>query len=279
MFYQQILHAWFSLKRPPQNALDIRREVLYLNKDIMIENTYVFLPEMISRDIYLIHQLMDNHGKFLTYENFCTKYGNIIPNFAYIALIDAIPVKWRQNLRQQNCQDNICNINELPYCNLENKDTNLQMVQSSDIYWHILSKNKNRPTCIKSWNNILKVDTNDQKWKEIFMLPLISVKEIRIRELQLKIIHRFYASQNKVSRWDDTVSNICKLCDVGIADIVHTFAECVIISNFWKFLTQWINDCTQGTLSLKTEQILFGSPIDGAVTRALLHQVESLWSN
>ena len=132
------------------------------------------------------------------------------------------------------------------------------MVQSSDIYWHILSKNKNRPTCITSWNNILKVDTNDQKWKEIFMLPLISVKEIRIRELQLKIIHRFYASQNKVSRWDDTVSNICKLCDVGIADIVHTFAECVIISNFWKFLTQWINDCTHGTLSLKTEQILFG---------------------
>jgi len=258
MFYRQVLHAWFALKKQPINALDIRREILYFNKNIKIENKYMLLPNMVANNIYLINQIVDNSGKVLSYDTLCRQYGNVISHFDFMSLIDAIPAQWRKILKQQSFHVNVCNINESPFCNIEKNDKDIQTIKSSQIYWHLLSENKTKPTCITSWGSVLEINEDEKLWSSIFTLPILCVKDVKIREFQYKIIHRYYPSQNKVSKWDATVSNICTLCHSEIADIVHTFYGCNLIKNFWNSITQWLNNNTNLSLPLLCETVLLG---------------------
>ena len=84
MFYRQILHAWFYLHREPSSAIDVRREIIVLNKRILIDNKYIMNHQMIENEVLLINQLLDNEGNFLNYENFCATYGGIVKHYDYI---------------------------------------------------------------------------------------------------------------------------------------------------------------------------------------------------
>jgi len=258
MFYRQVLHAWFALKKQPSNALDIRREILYFNKNIKIENKYILMSNMVANDIYLIDQIVDNNGKILPYDTLCRQYGNVISHFDFMSLIDAIPVAWRKTLQQQSFHVHVCNVNESPFCNIEKNDKDIQIITSSQIYWHLLSENKTKPTCITSWVSILDIDESKKLWSSIFTLPLLCVKDAKMREFQYKIIHRYYPSQNKVSKWDVTTSNICTLCNSEIADTVHTFYGCNLIRKFWNSIMQWLNNNTNLSVSLLCENVLLG---------------------
>ena len=59
--------------------------------------------------------------------------------------------------------------------------------------------------------------------------------------MQIKIIHRFYATDSLTSIWDKDTSNICKLCKNGIANILHTFYECPHVITFWANTQKWLN--------------------------------------
>ena len=63
-FYRQVLHAWFALHKEPLNASDVRREVIFFNKHIQIDNLYIIRQPMIDNNIILIHHLTDNIGNF-----------------------------------------------------------------------------------------------------------------------------------------------------------------------------------------------------------------------
>ena len=127
---------------------------------------------MINSNIYLIDQIVDASGKFLTYNVFVTKYGLVLSNFEYMALIDAIPAKWRKTLKLQYFQISICSIREAPFCRIESDDKDIQTLKASDIYWHLLSEKQNKPTCITSWNQLLGIEEEETLWKSIFTLPL-----------------------------------------------------------------------------------------------------------
>jgi hypothetical protein len=175
-----------------------------------------------------------------------------------MALIDAIPSKWRKSLKQQVFHISVCNINEAPFCKIESNEKNVKMIKASEIYWHLLSENQNRPTCITRWNQLLGIEKEEALWKSIFTLPLLSVKDVQIREFQYKIIHRYYPSQNKISKWDTSTSNICKLCKTAVADTMHTFSGCIIVKIFWNRLAQWLNHDANFPVSFTSDSILLG---------------------
>ena len=156
-------------------------------------------------------------------------------------MIDAIPANWRNLLKQQNTNDttNILDINQNPtlYVNKNLKDIN--NTKSREVYWTLINKNEKTPTCIESWKKE-SLDFGTKQWESIFILPFRSVSDIKIRELQLKIIHRFYPSQCLVSKWDKDVDEICYLCHTDVANTSHTFSECKVIIEFWNSLSDVI---------------------------------------
>ncbi len=241
-FYLKILCTWFDLKKEPKNALDVRREFFMLNQHIKIDNNYVFYPEMLTKNILSIHDLLNKNGHFFSYTSFCAKNGAILNPFQYMSLIDAIPLRWRSMLKQQNIPQAI-NISEEPlYCSLENNEINIHKLKSNYVYWHIIKKMQRKPTCIESWNKRLNITLDTTNWKSIFCLPHQCTNNLEIKDLQIKIIHRFYASQSLISKWDKETSNICKLCNTKDANILHTFYECQHSTDFWTDMQGWINE-------------------------------------
>lgn len=115
------------------------------------------------------------------------------------------------------------------------------------------------PTCIKSWNDKLHLDYNIEQWEKIFTLPFRCTNDINIKNFQLKILHRFYACQSLVSKWDKDTDQICILCKKEIANILHTFWGCENIKIFWKLISDWLTPILlQYTANLNHEKIFFG---------------------
>ena len=91
------------------------------------------------------------------------------------------------------------------------------------------------------------------------MLPFYVTKETKLREFQLKIIHRVYASCNLVSKFDVNTDGICRLCEAKY-DICHFFFYCQKAVQFWRNLSNWFeNMCnSDALLPLSVTDILFG---------------------
>ena len=241
-FYRKILSTWFEFKKEPKNALDVRRECFMLNQYIQIENKCVFYQNMFDKNILSIHDLVNNNGHFLSYAAFCAKYGTSVNPFQYMSLIDAIPPQWRIMLKQQNISHTL-NISEEPlYCRLGNKEININKLKSNTVYWHIIKNIQCKPTCIDSWNQRLNIKYDIAKWKSIFCLPNQCINDFKIKNLQIKITHRFYASQSLISKWDKETSNICNLCKDKEANILHIFYECQYSNSFWIDIQKWLNE-------------------------------------
>ena len=258
-FYYQVLHAWFNQKKEPQNSLEVRREYFIFNQHIGINKKYVHIPVLEKNNVLMIDNLVDEKGSFLSYEIFCQKYGRLINQFQHMSIIDAIPRKWRQMLKQQIFSPAVCSVDELPHCKMGLKEVNIYMVKSSDIYWFYINKSKNTATCVKSWNERIDVPENELFWKAVFLLPYKCTYNVKIRDIQTKIIHRFYPCQSIVSKWDKNTQSICSLCNQNTANITHTFYECMYAKEFWCKTEKWLTDINQDfKITLNCANVLLG---------------------
>ena len=71
----------------------------------------MYIPQSFTaNNVCCINDIVNNVGNFISYNQFCDKFGKIIPYFQYISLIDDIPAMWRYKLKQQKVNSTICNI-------------------------------------------------------------------------------------------------------------------------------------------------------------------------
>ena len=260
-FYYQILFAWFNLKKEPQTPLDIRRELIVLNQYISIDNKYVYNNKLILNKKIMINDFFKPEGKPLSYNEFIEKEGNIVSFFDYIAYIDAIPRKWKKLLRNQTISTICFNINEQPVCHISNtiQYRNVFMMSSRELYWSMLNENLLSPSCINAWNKRLVTKIENTTWEKLFILPFKCTQNIHVKDFQLKIIHRFYASNSLVSKWDKDTKGSCDLCKFENANILHIFVECPYTQKFWENIDKWLRPVVfPYTAELDSLNMLFG---------------------
>ena len=68
LFYRQILYAWFLLKTPPANAIDVRRESICFNQFITIGGKYVYHTVLMENEIFFIQKLIPGLLEILYYQ-------------------------------------------------------------------------------------------------------------------------------------------------------------------------------------------------------------------
>ena len=119
-----------------------------------------------------------------------------------------------------------------------------------------MSRKFKEPTCIESWSTKHDINFSKEEWKRTFMLPFTLTKDVRLRELQFKILHRVYPSFNYISRFDTSVKSNCNTCNVK-ADIAHMFYYCSNVTKFWNDFEQWL--CTNvKQMNINEPSIIFG---------------------
>ena len=62
---------------------------------------------------------------------------------------------------------------------------------------------------------------------------------VRHQMFYYKIVHKNYASNLIVSKFDPTVNANCRECNIA-CDIIHTFVNCICVQPLWNLLTNWL---------------------------------------
>ena len=269
-FYKEVLQAWFSLKSEPTKLPSIQREVLWNNRFIMIANKSVFNKKLYQNGMIFINDLLEN-GNLLSYNQLIQKYGNHITFFNYISLLDAIPQKWR-NLMKNNTILKINPIEETIFISLNKTETPVNILKSKQVYWFLNQQNIIKPNCIKKWFDKYLIEFSSHQWKEIFCLSQLITSDTRLIEFQFKIIHRVFATDSYVSNFDPSVSKTCIHCLVD-NNIPHLFVDCIKVCEFWQHFKTWLNNVEGYAINISTTDIIFGihTSLKTSVNFCILH--------
>ena len=103
MFYKEVITSWHECgggKKTPQNAADIRKEIIWGNKHILCKGKLLYLKHWKKSNINFIDDLVDNKGNFLKGEEILRKLkytANWIGEYSKI--ISCIPTSWKDKLK------------------------------------------------------------------------------------------------------------------------------------------------------------------------------------
>ena len=257
-FYHQIFHAWNEVNPYEiNNAWDVRRQCVFYNRNIMIDNSYISnnYEDFYRSGIKIIHDILNERGLFLSPAQIFEKYGLQVNTMKFNSLKDAVPNHWRATLKSSVVYQSAISSEESPFLVINKTLKPVGLISNKDIYSQIIEPIIVQPICIAKWNNLL--DSKIETWKNIFMLPFKTVRETKIQTFQYKILHQIYPCNVYVSKWNKEVSSTCCYCDEPDT-LMHFFAECKGLASFWRSFTNWWNNNTEDKLSLSTENIIFG---------------------
>jgi hypothetical protein len=261
LFYHQVLFAWgecrHATKKDINNAWDVRREPLFFNAEIQINRTYVgsSLMHWYRNGIFLIHDILDEKGQFLSAPKLTEMYNLKIDVLAYNGLKDAIPIQWRRLVTKCTVTKQAISSGESLFLNLNDSAKPMSLLSNKDVYRIWQNQKPAVPKCIARWT--LYYPVNNFQWSDIFKLPFTTVRCTLVQSLQYKVIHRIFPCNYWLSKWEHNTSDQCVRCD-QIDYLGHYFYNCKPIYSFWKSFTSWWQHNMEERLELSETDILVG---------------------
>ena len=89
-----------------------------------------------------------------------------------------------------------------------------------------------------------------------FVLPWKFTKDHKLIEFQYKILHKVFASQSYVSRFDRNVPELCTKCNVR-DNTIHMFFKCDEVKHFWNDFVHFFRDFIPSQ-TIELEHVIFG---------------------
>jgi hypothetical protein len=256
-FYWQVLQSWFAFKEltlKSRNAYDIRRESLWLNRNIKLNGKELRSKNWEESGIYIIHDILRENGDFLTAEEMEAKFNIKCDVMKYNKIKCAIPIEWRKILKLTNIKEKAISSKEYLAVNIKNKIKSVQSLTNKEIYWTFINEKRILPKITQSnWNNL---NLTQDQWKEIFCVPAI-IRDTKIRTFQYKLLFNLLPCNlylNRIKRNDTNKCDHCQLLD----DTPHYIVECEQVRPFWNSFTRWWNQMTKENIKLNNQIILAG---------------------
>jgi hypothetical protein len=256
-FYWEVLKYWFEIKSlvtKQDNVPDIRRECLWLNKNIKVNAKEVRWYSWQEKGINIIHDLLTKKGTFLTSQEIENKFNVKCNILKYNALKDAIPLNWRKKLKTMQVPIEAISFEEQLNLKINNIPKNINTITNKDLYWILIRKKKEKAIVIDSLGKTYNIE--EETWKIIFKIPHI-LKDTKIRAFQYKLLFNLIPCNLyllRIQRSDTDKCNTCQCLD----DITHYFYECQTLQRFWNSFTRWWKNVTNISITLDKKIIIFG---------------------
>ena len=181
-FYKEILKYFSDLKALYNSDLTSNRDItLFINKEILIGRKSLFNKEWFDKGIRTINDLLDNDGKFLSFESFQNKFGLKRTNFLqFYQVIHANP----KNLVSKALATELCSSSSEFESNSTLFDLepevklNFTTMKSREFYWLFVNKSyTEEQTGVKRWNE--RVTMDQESWKSVFASVRTTSKDMK----------------------------------------------------------------------------------------------------
>ena len=256
-FYWQMIRAWYDIKKITNQVttpIDIRREYLWLNKNIKINKVQIKWNLWFKNGIKQIHDIVDKNGDFLSAKDLELKYNIKCDILKYNKLKDAIPREWRKTLKTIKIPRETINSNEQIYMKIGKREKPLNLIKNKELYWILVNQKSQTPIIIGKYKRELGIP--EDKWENIFTIPKV-IRNTKIRAFQYKLLYKLTPCNRYLKMINRSDTEICSWC-TEVDDTAHYYAECHFLRNFWSSFATWYAGMTNKNLTITLERIIVG---------------------
>ena len=254
-FWSDVFRAW---EKYVQNSLNSFNEKEILLQPIWFNHLIKFKlrKNWYEQGIRTISDLVTNQGNFHSFVTLQQTFGIRGTFLDFKALIDSLPKEWVRKIK-----DKILPKPEQPQ---QPKWISVLLKQKKGCghIYKILRNNNNdvsiQVSCIQKWNREFDMALDDRMWKEIFLIPYRATVETKLREFQLKIIHRIIPTRKFLHKIKFVDDDKCCFCQTNIEDISHLFFGCENVKILWEDLKGWLISLSFTNMIWTAKDILLG---------------------
>ena len=235
--------------KQPSSFNEFIAEDIFYNKNICINNKYVFFNSWVVNNVTKIYQLTKDDGSFLSYIEFTAKFINIRTNFlTYTGLIHAVRVYMRKlNISVEN----------VDLDNVQEPVGWLLLKSSKDVIKEAIRKKPNIHNSKNKWNNSYL----DLDWKKIFNICHKTTIDTKLKWFQMRLLYRILPTNRFLFLRKIKTSANCDLCQNNVETIEHMLFDCDVIKLFWQnIVDKFISKLPHAnSLNLSKQLVIFGS--------------------
>lgn len=231
VFYQEVIKSWHLCgggKKAPQNAAEIRKEILWGNKFIQSKGKTLFFKHWKDSNINHIDDTIDQDGNIVSGEELFAKL-KLTTNWLveYKVILKAIPKSWKEKLKLSS--ENVKIKKDLKPCILANNKYMYDLPIKAKGYYDLLVKTlRKRSFNEKYWT---KLFPDRPEWSIIYESRVEKQMVKKLSEFHFKILHRILPCQENLRTWRLSDTNKCRFgCDCT-ENYNHLFIACPRLKN------------------------------------------------
>ena len=249
-FWKNIMSYFveFQSKNYISTLQDLKATCFQFNDDFKIGNAVINIPILKRKNIFFVHQLMENNI-FMTYENFCNKYDIQINYLTYLSIITCIKDKFDIDTLDDNNKE----LNYPPSINaiFKNKKGAALIYK---IFFQYTCESKGQ----KKWTTL--IDVSEEEWLSSFFVLKNTTKDCKLRWLQCRILHNILTTNRSVSKYKNNQTDLCSFCGLSSETISHLFWDCHFVKESWNRILHILRTRCSHTdrLCFNKQLILFG---------------------
>ena len=231
-----------------EKADELLAEPVFYNEKFKVGNMIITHANWMQNGVYCVSDFLRDNGEFLTFAEFSTKY-NIRTDFVTfngcIRTVKAYMKKAQIQFTNNNASNTSCALRLIR-----------SVKKGTKLYYNILIEDDCDPKCCSKWTEKLNVNLS---WKSVF-LKIHKIREIKLKWLQMRIIHRILATNSVLKEMGVVANNVCDFCKIEKDSIEHLFWRCACTRRFWQAFGSLMKEkCTTAINANFTENlILFG---------------------
>ena len=250
-FWCNTMNAWGEIIQHPTTApLEILRQPLWLNNDILINKQRICKTSWIKKGVFFIDDLIDAQGNFLSLTNFQEKF-ELQTNFlTYNGIISAIPRGWRELIKN--------------FPKDEIRDSYIAKIKnttkvSKNFYPLFMSSVVETPWKVKQkWEEKLSIQFDENELEYYFVIPHHVTMNTKLITFQFQILHQILPTNSKLFLFKLLDTELCSFCHETKETIVHLFYVCQHVRNIWIILKQKLRELCGVDVCFNEQIVIFG---------------------
>jgi hypothetical protein len=254
-FYMQLLETWEKTKEEPkEDPFKLRREVIWLNKNILIKKHEILYKDWHNKGILLLHDILKENGEFKSLNEINDEFNMTASCMEFNALKSAIPNKWRLDLKKMKIPANAISNEEKAFITCNNRMLSLNIAVNQDIYWEFVTKKITKPIAATKWCTEFNIE--DEQWPLIFK-NYANIKDTKLKSFQFKVLNNLLPCNLYLNRIGKSDTDKCPKCN-KLEDIIHYLSECPNTKMLWQQLSRWWRSITQQDITISTRDVMLG---------------------
>ena len=233
------------------NGNDLAKIILWNNKFICIGGNSVYFKTLAEKGVIKIEDLISDNNELIVKNNHSLRELNMLPldAFRLLALIDALPLEWREGLKTISHIEN----DEIKL-NLNEQTIPIKTAASKIVNKELRNRTITPPTAQQKFNTKFVV----LEWKENYSWPFRATLDTKSREFQYKLLNRCLVANAFLFKVGLASTAACSFCGDMDGSREHIFTSCHYSKNVWAEVIKWFDKQGIAIAHLSDKDIMLG---------------------